>query len=59
MDEYWTLDLNYWTWPGINKQGLQICRFSVILGRRIRIRREKKKFGPLPGSYLFRYIQVL
>jgi hypothetical protein len=58
MDEYWTLDLNYWTWPDINKQGLQICRFSVILGRRIRIRREKK-FGPLPRSYLFRPTQVL
>jgi hypothetical protein len=35
------LDLKYWTSVGINKQGLQIYRFKVILGRKIQIRREK------------------
>ncbi len=30
------------TWIGLNKYGLQIHRFRVILGRRIQFRREKK-----------------
>jgi hypothetical protein len=42
MGQYWTLDLKYWTWTGINYQGVQIYRFRVILGRRIQICREKK-----------------
>jgi hypothetical protein len=32
----------YKTWADLNKYGLQIHRFRVILGRRIQFRREKK-----------------
>ncbi len=42
MGQYWTLGTKNWTWTGINKQGLKIYHFRVILGRRFQIRREKK-----------------
>ncbi len=51
LGQYWTLTVTCWTPISVILEGLPIYRFRVILGRRIRICREKF-FGPLLGPVL-------